>query len=373
MSTETRDKIPGFSLKEQMETLEPELLEAMRRVIRSGQFIQGPEVQALEAEMEALLGVPVVGVANGSDALYLSLAALGVGPGDTVVTTPFTFFATAGSILRTGARPVFADVDPDTFNLDPDQALSRVTPRTRAILPVHLFGLMADIEALERGFSGPIVEDAAQAILATQNGRVAGTVGALGCFSLFPTKNLGALGDAGLVTSRVPELLEKVRTLRVHGASRKYYHEMLGINSRLDAVQAALVRVKLPHLPAWTARREGLAQRYTDGLASLGLAGQVQRQAVPAGFRHVYHQYTVRVERRDELQQYLASQGIGSTVYYPHPLHLMPVFADLGHRPGDFPVAEELSRSVLSLPLYPELTEAQVDRVVERLGRFYRG
>ncbi|MGC8489191.1 MAG: DegT/DnrJ/EryC1/StrS family aminotransferase [Clostridia bacterium] len=367
----THDKIPSFSLLDQIAALKPELDEAWNRVLTSGQFILGTEVTTFENEVEALIGVPAVGVANGSDALYLALQALQIGPGDEVVTTAFSFFATAGSISRLGATPVFADVDPDTFNVDPDQALARVTPRTRAILPVHLFGLMADTLRLVQGFSGPIVEDAAQAILAAQNGRWAGTVGDIGCFSFFPTKNLGAFGDGGLVTSRRPELAEVVRTLRVHGATAKYYHERLGVNARLDALQAAILRVKLRHLQEWTARRLALADRYRHGIRDRGLDGFVRPQAIPPGYQAVYHQFTVRAERRDALQRFLGERGIGSTVYYPHPLHLLPVFQSLGHRAGDFPVAETLCREVLSLPLYPELRDDQVDRVVEALSDFY--
>jgi dTDP-4-amino-4,6-dideoxygalactose transaminase len=365
-------EIPAFSLKRQIAELRPELDAAWRRVVDSGQFILGGEVEALEQALTARLGVEAVAVANGSDALYLALAALGLGPGDEVVTTPFTFFATAGSILRVGAKPVFADVDPDTFNLDPGQALARVTPRTRAILPVHLFGLMADLRPL-KAFSGPVVEDAAQAILARQDGQLAGTVGDVGCFSFFPTKNLGAFGDAGLVTSRRPDLAAEVRTLRVHGATKKYYHEKLGINSRLDAVQAAVLRVKLGRLDAWTARRQALAARYTAGLEAAGLLDTVRPQRVPEGFEPVWHQYTVRLLDRDRVQQFLAERGIGSTVYYPHPLHLLPAFQSLGHRPGDFPVAETLAREALSLPMYPELRDDEVDRVVDTLAAFYRG
>ena len=368
----TETEIPAFSLTRQIESLRPELDAAWARVVDSGQFILGGEVDLLERELQGLLGVEAVGVANGSDALYLALRALGIGPGDEVVTTPFTFFATAGSIVRAGARPVFADVDPDTFNLDPNQALARVTPRTRAILPVHLFGLMADSAALAAGYAGPIVEDAAQAILATQNGRAAGTVGDLGCFSFFPTKNLGAFGDGGLVVSRRPELAAAVRTLRVHGATRKYYHEQLGINSRLDALQAAILRVKLGHLEEWTRRRRILAARYQAGILAAGLHERVRPQRVPPGFAPVWHQFTVRVEQRERLQTFLAQRGVGTTVYYPHPLHLLPVFSDLGHRPGDFPAAEALSAEAVSLPLYPELSEADVDRVVDALAAFYR-
>jgi dTDP-4-amino-4,6-dideoxygalactose transaminase len=367
------ERIPAFTLKRQIESLEPQLMEALKRVVESGQFILGDEVNRLEQDLSQRLGVAAVGVANGSDALYLCLLALGIGPGDEVIAPPFTFFATAGSILRTGAKPVFADVRPDTFNLDPDAALARVTPRTRAILPVHLFGLMADMVALERGYPGPIVEDAAQAILASQNGRVAGTVGILGGFSFFPTKNLGAFGDGGLVTSRDPALADRVRKLRVHGAGRKYFHDEMGINSRLDAMQAAVLRVKLTYLMEWTERRVRLAQRYRHALTDAGLDAWVRPQVVPPGFFSVYHQFTVRATDRDGLAAHLAAQGIGTQIYYPYPLHLLPAFSALGHRPGDFPVAEALAGEVLSLPMFPELTDAEVDRVVSAIKGFYRG
>lgn len=368
-------EIPSFTLTEQIAALRPELDAAWARVVDSGQFIQGPEVAALEREAAQLLGsgVTAVGVANGSDALYLALCALGVGPGDDVITTPFTFFATAGSILRTGARPVFADIDRDTFNLDTAGALARVTPRTRAILPVHLFGLMADVTTMGRQFPGPIVEDAAQAILASRDGRVAGTVGALGCFSFFPTKNWGAFGDAGLVTTRDEALADQVKMLARHGARQKYYHEVPGINSRLDALQAAVLRVKLGHVAEWTAARQALAARYTQGIADAGLAGWVTPQAVPDGAQHVYHQYTVRAHARDALAAHLKAAGIGTTVYYPHALHLMPALAAAGVGAGAFPEAERLTREALALPLFPELAPAAVDRVVDAVAAFYRG
>lgn len=368
------NKIPAFDLTRQIARLKPDLDAAWERVVTSGHFVLGEEVQNLEAELSRLLNdCIVVGVANGSDALYLSLQALGIGSGDEVVTTPFTFFATAGSILRVGGIPVFADIDPDTFNVDPDQALARVTPRTRAMLPVHLFGLMANMKTLGQGFSGPIVEDAAQAILASQDGLGAGTMGALGCFSFFPTKNLGAFGDGGVVVSARRDLMERVRMLRVHGARQKYVHETLGINSRLDALQAAILRVRLSHLESWTVRREEIARRYQANLSALGLLEAVRPQRHPEGFRHVYHQFTVRVHERDRLRAWLQQAGIGSTVYYPYPLHLLPAFQHLGYRTGDFPEAERLSREALSLPMFPELTDAEVDYVVERIGAFFHG
>jgi dTDP-4-amino-4,6-dideoxygalactose transaminase len=371
----SRPPIPAFSLTRQIARLRPELDAAWDRVVRSGQFILGPEVEALEREVAARLGpdVGAVGVASGSDALYLILLALGVGPGDEVVTTPFTFFATAGAVVRTGAVPVFADVEPDTFNLDPDEALARVTPRTRVILPVHLFGLPADVAALRRGFAGAVVEDAAQALGAAVAGRPAGTWGEAAAVSFFPTKNLGAFGDGGLVVSRDAALLDRVRRLRVHGARTKYFHEEVGVNSRLDALQAAVLRVKLGYLDAWTARRRALAARYREGLAARGLSEVVVAQAEPPGRLHAYHQFTVRVPDREGLRRYLAAQGIGTAVYYPYPLHRLPAFAQLGYGPGAFPVAERLAAEVLSLPLFPELEEEEVDRVVDAVAAYYRG
>lgn len=363
--------IPSFSLARQIEALGPTLSERINEVVSSGQFILGSAVAEFEDAMRARIGVAdAVAVANGSDALYLALLALGIGPGDEVVTTPFTFFATAGSIARTGATPVFCDIDADTFNMSPARALDRVTSRTRAILPVHLFGLMADVRTIAHGFAGPVVEDAAQAIDASGAGSAAGSAGALGCFSFFPTKNLGAFGDAGLVTAWDPELGQRIRRLRVHGSRKKYYHEDLGINSRMDTLQAAVLLAKLPHLAEWTARRRALANRYTEGFRASQIA-EVVVPTVPDGFVHVFHQYTVRAVDRDALAAYLREQGIGTTVYYPVPLHLQPAFRSLGYRPGDFPVSERAAAEVLSLPMFPELREDEVDRVVEMVGRFY--
>jgi dTDP-4-amino-4,6-dideoxygalactose transaminase len=366
--------IPSFTLTRQNAQLEAEIMAAVKRVVASGHFILGPEVEAFERRVAERLGVWTVGVGNGSDALYLALAALGVGPGDEVITTPFTFFATAGSIVRTGARPVFADVDPETFNLSAAAALDRVGPRTRAILPVHLFGLMADVVALVEQFAGWVVEDAAQALLAAQYGKLAGTIGHAAAFSFFPTKNLGAFGDGGLVAARDEVVARRVRALRAHGATRKYYHEWPGgINSRLDALQAAILSVKWPYVDTWTERRRRLAARYRAGLSAHGLEQWVRPQKEPPGFYHVYHQFTVRATDRDALAAYLRKAGVETQVYYPYPLHLLPALSDLGYRAGDFPVAESLAREALSLPLFPELADAEVDRVVELVARFYHG
>lgn len=369
--------IPAFSLTRQNDALINELMAAVDRVIRSGHFILGKEVEAFEDELARYVGVQhAIGVANGSDALYLALRAAGIGPGDEVITTPFTFFATAGAVVRCGAKPVFVDVDPRTYNIDPEGIAARLSPRTKAIIPVHLYGLMADMEpilAIARDRGLVVVEDAAQAIGARQGNRVAGACGDLGCFSFFPTKNLGAFGDAGAVTTHSPELAERVRRLRVHGAPRKYYHEDLGINSRLDALQAAILRVKLSHLNAWEERRRAIARRYTEGLSALKAVrdGDLRPPVEPEGYRHVYHQYTVVAAERDRLQGFLRERGIQTTVYYPLPLHLQPVFADLGYRQGDLPNAEWLCGHVLSLPMFPELRDDEVDHVVATIAKFY--
>lgn len=364
--------IPAFTLSRQIDEIGPQTEAAVNEVISSGQFILGAQVQEFERRMAAFTQAGhAVGVANGSDALYLALRAAGIGPGDEVLTTPFTFFATAGSILRTGAKPVFTDIDLDTFNMDPDQASARISPRTRAMLPVHLFGLMADIDALRSHYSGLVVEDAAQAVGATLRGRAAGSVGDLAAFSFFPTKNLGAFGDAGMVTTVRAEWDETLRALRAHGSRQKYRHDMLGINSRLDALQAAVLNVKLPYLGGWTERRQHVAQRYQAGFAERNVE-QVQVPVTPQGFTHVFHQYTVRAQNRDELQAYLKSRGIGSTVYYPLSLHLQPALQHLGYRVGDFPHSEQAQREVLSLPMFPELTDREVDRVVEEVAAFYQ-
>ncbi len=366
-------EIPSFTLSRQLAEIGPEATQAIREVMASGQFILGSGVQQFEESIAALThSAYAVGVGNGSDAIYLALKAAGIGAGDEVLTTPFTFFATAGSILRTGAKPVFIDIRLDTFNMDPEQAAARITPRTRAMLPVHLFGLMADMDALRQNFSGVVVEDAAQAIGASMRGQMAGSVGDLAAFSFFPTKNLGAFGDGGMVTTSREDWAQKLRALRAHGSTRKYHHEFLGINSRLDALQAAVLNVKLPYLAGWTADRQRLAARYTEGLSRLDVE-EIHVPVVPEGFTHVFHQYTIRVRDRDRLAAYLKAQGIGSTVYYPLSLHRQPALQEYGYHAGDFPRSEQAEREVLSLPMFPELREDEVDQVVEAIGRFYRG
>jgi dTDP-4-amino-4,6-dideoxygalactose transaminase len=365
------ESIPLLDLGAEHGPLMDELTAATERVIRSGQFILGPEVQALEEEIAGKLGVQhAIGVSSGTDALLVSLMSLGVGPGDEVVTTPFSFFASAGCIARLGARPVFADIDPNTFNLDPQRVAEVVTKRTKAILPVHLFGQPANMGAL-REVAGeiPLVEDAAQALGAYDEGFVGG-LGSLGCFSFFPTKNLGGAGDGGLVTTNDDALAEEVRVLRVHGAKPKYHHARIGGNFRLDAIQAAMLRVKLPHLDGWTEARRQNAARYDSMLQQAGLTPSPIAPPPRVKSGHVYNQYVIRAPGRDALRAHLTQRQIASAVYYPVPLHLQPCFEDLGYKEGDLPEAERACREVLALPLYPELTEAQQGRVVEAIRAY---
>ena len=369
-------KVPLLDLEPQLATIRDEIYAAVGRVIESQHFILGAEVTALEEEIARYLGAGhAVGVSSGTDALLLALMALDVGPGDEVVTTPFSFFATAGVVRRLGARPVFVDVDPATFNIDTGAAMDALGPRTKAVLPVHLFGRCADIDLLietaaERGI--PVVEDAAQAIGARDpRGRTAGTIGDVGCFSFFPTKNLGGFGDGGLVTAADAALADRMRILRVHGSQPKYVHHRVGGNFRLDALQAAVLRVKLPHLDAWSRARRANADRYRALFAGADLDPEMVRlpEDVPG---HVYNQFVIRAAARDALREHLLAAGIGSEVYYPIPLHLQPCFADLGHSAGDFTAAEAAAREVLALPIYPELDPAAQAAVVDAVRSFYR-
>ena len=367
--------IPGFSLTRQNAELEQEVTEAILDVMRGGQFILGENVAKLEKEIADLCEAEyAIGVGNCSDALYLALRACGVGPGDEVITTPFTFFATAGAIAHTGAKPVFCDIDPGTFNIDPSRIEDAITERTKAILPVHLYGQAADmdpINSIAKKYSLYVIEDAAQAIGAKYKGRPVGSLGDIACFSFFPTKNLGAFGDGGMLTTNDPELEERIRMLRVHGSKKKYHHEILGCNSRLDELQAAILRVKLKYLDAWTNTRRALAERYREKLNVAGNAIVLPTEMEWA--YHVYHQYTIRVPNRDAVQEELKARGIASTVYYPLSLHLQPVFKDLGYEPGDFPESEKATEEALSLPMFPELEYAEQDSVVEELRDILKG
>jgi len=355
-------KVPLLDLVAQHAEVGAAVEEAVRRVLASGQFILGPAVAELEAQLAARVGRKhAVGVSSGSDALLVSLMALGVGPGDEVVTTPLTFFATAGAIVRLGARPVFADVDPVTFNLDPAAALRAVGPRTKAILPVHLFGRAADVAPL-RAAGIPVVEDAAQALGATG----VGEVGVATTLSFFPSKNLGAAGDGGMVLTDDAAFADRVRLMRTHGSRPKYVHGVVGGNFRLDTLQAAVLLAKLPFLDGWQRRRAANARRYREGLAATPL---VLPDDAPG---QVWHHFVVRVpDARDALRGFLKERGVETEVYYPLAMHLQPCFRDLGGREGDLPEAERATREVLALPVHPDLTDAQLDHVVASVSAFY--
>jgi dTDP-4-amino-4,6-dideoxygalactose transaminase len=368
--------IPLLDLKAQYAPLRDEILAAITRVCDSQRFIMGPEIDALEREIAGMLGVRhAVAVSSGTDALLLALMALGIGPGDEVVTSAYSFFASAGAIARLGARPVFVDIDLDTYNVRPDALRAAMTSRTKALLPVHLFGLTADMNPIVAAASAagvPIVEDAAQAIGATYDGRSAGSIGALGCFSFFPSKNLGAFGDAGLVTAGDDALAHRARMMRTHGMEPRYHHHVVGGNFRMDALQAAVLRVKAPHLPAWTEARRANAARYRDLFLASGLQDQIALPVEPVGRRHVFNQFVIRTARRDDLREHLASRGIGTEIYYPVPLHLQPCFADLGYQRGQFPAAERAAAESLALPIYGELIASQQEAVVGAIAEFVR-
>jgi len=360
------EPIPMLDVPAQHAPMQDALRDAFERTLQSGRFIMGPELTALEEELAAYCEAKhAIGVSSGTDALLVALMALGVGPGDEVITTPFTFFATGGCITRLGATPVFVDIEADTFNVDPRRVADAIGERTKAILPVHLFGQACDMDAL-REVAGeiPIVEDAAQALGAEWKGKRVGALGALGCFSFFPSKNLGAFGDGGLVTTDDDELAEKVRVLRVHGSKPKYFHAVVGGNFRLDALQASILRVKLPHLEGWHEGRQANAARYDAAFAELEGVTPPAR----TGSRHVFNQYVIRCSRRDELQMHLKEEGIATAIYYPRALHLQECFSSLP--PRSLPVAEEASEEVLALPVFPELGEARVDRVIDAVRAF---
>jgi len=374
VSGATAVRIPLLDLRAQYESIRPEVEEAVRRVFESQQFILGPDVAALEQEVAAYCGVRhAVGCGSGTDALLLALRALGIGPGDEVLTTPFTFFATAGAIANAGARPVFADIDPATFNLDPARARAAMErhPRIKAVLPVHLYGLCADMDPLldlARQRGTPVIEDAAQAIGAEYRGRRAGSMGAIGCFSFFPTKNLGGAGEGGILTTNDSALAERLRALRVHGSRVRYFHDEVGTNSRLDTLQAAVLRVKLRRLEEWTSRRIRIAALYREKLPAPVVAPPLP----PWPARHVYHQFVIRAPQRDRLRQHLAAAGIGSEIYYPLPLHRQQCFAPLGYGEGAFPESERASREVLALPIYAELPQDAVLEICGAIGAFYK-
>ena len=394
--------VPLLDLKAQYATIRDEIRPAVDAVLESQMCILGATVADCETKLAEYCRCPhAVGVSSGSDALLISLMAEGIGPGDEVITTPYTFFATAGGIARVGAKPVFVDIDPQTYNIDPAGIEARITPNTKAILPVHLYGQCADMDpimALADGRGIPVVEDAAQAIGSEYKGRRAGSIGRYGCFSFFPSKNLGAAGDGGLVTTCDDAVNEKLRVLRMHGSKPKYYHDLIGGNFRFDALQAAIVAVKLRHLDQWTAGRQSNAARYRRLFEAAGLSlpspagrgaggegnlpspigrgaggeGLVQLPVEMEGYRHIYNQFVIRVPRRDELRAYLKEQKIGNEVYYPVPLHVQKCFDYLGYKEGDFPESERAARETIALPIYTELSDQQAEWVVECIGRFLR-
>ncbi len=367
--------IPLLDLKAQYQSMRTEILAAIEATCDEQGFILGPRVVALEQAVAKYVGSAyAVGVASGSDALVLGLMALGVKPGDEVVTVPFTFFATAGAISRLGAIPVFIDIRPDTFNMDPGLLERAMTKRTKAIIPVHLFGQCADmgtISEIARSRQVGVIEDACQAIGAGRQGRRAGVLGDLACFSFFPSKNLGGFGDAGMVTTNDQALAESIAMLRVHGSRVRYVHEAIGINSRLDALQAAVLLVKLKRLDQWAEGRRRNAARYVQLFTEAGL-DRVTLPVLEADNFHVYNQFTLRVRKRDELRGYLKEHGVGTEVYYPLPLHLQNCYRDLGYVKGAFPQSERAAEEVLSLPIYAELTDEQLQYVVQTISAFYR-
>jgi len=377
MVTVKARRVPLLDLRAQFAQIRDQALAEIARLCESQQLILGKAVEDFETAVAAYCETPyAIGCASGSDALTLALMAYDIGPGDEVLTIPFTFFATAGSIAQLGATPVFVDVEPDTFNIDVAKAVQALDkhPRIRAIIPVHLYGGCADMDPLcaaarERGI--PVIEDAAQSIGARYRGRSAGTIGEIGCFSFYPTKNLGAFGDAGLLTTADPELAAKLAALRVHGSRRRYYHDWVGINSRLDALQAAVLRIKLQYLDSWTAARQRHAEQYRRLFAEHRVPVEPQTPA-PYQTRHIYNQFVIRCQRRDELRAWLAEEQVASEIYYPLSLHQQVCFAYLGYQEGDFPVSEQLTREVLALPVYPELEPEDIDYVVDRIAAFYR-
>lgn len=386
-------QVPLLDLKLQYAPLAAQLQAAIGKVCASQHFILGPAVKELEAALAAYSGVRLgIGVSSGTDALLLALMALGIGPGDAVITSPFTFFATAGTIARTGARPLFCDIEPLTFNIDSAAVAALLADecerrdghlvhrgsgaRVRALMPVHLYGQLADMRALmevARRFGLAVIEDAAQAIgAADAAGRRAGSFGDVGCLSFFPTKNLGAFGDAGMCVTNDAALAERMEILRVHGGKPKYYHALIGGNFRIDELQAAVLNVKLPHLDAWSAARARNAAFYDAAFARVRLDGAVQTPRALPGMRHIYNQYVIRARERDALRQHLQACGVGTEIYYPVPLHLQQCFAYLGGVPGDYPLAERAAAETLALPIFPELTETQLQYVVDTIAGYYR-
>ena len=369
--------VPLLDLTAQYAPLRQDILAAITRVCDSQRFIMGPEVEALERELARMLETEhAIAVSSGTDAILAVLMALGIGPGHEVITPTFSFFATAGTVSRLGATPVFVDIDPATFNVDPAAVTAALTPRTRAILPVHLYGLAADMAPIMETAARagvPVIEDAAQAIGARYRSRQVGSFGLAACFSIFPSKNLGAFGDAGLVTTNDRALADEIRLLRNHGAEPKYYHSRIGGNFRLDAVQAAVLRVKAPHLPAWTDARRRNADRYRSLFADAGLGASVELPVEPAGSHHIYNQFVIRAPERDPLRDHLTARRIGTEIYYPVPFHRQACFADVPSSRGSFPVADRAAATALALPIFGELTADQQRHVVSSIAEFVAG
>ena len=369
-------KVPLLDLAEQNSSLRPEIEGALRRVLDTNGFILGDEVKALEESLAEYCGTKyAIGCASGSDALLLALMAVGVGPGDEVITTPYSFFATASAITRLGARPVFVDIEASTFNIDVSAIELSIGEKTKAIQPVHLYGQCVDMVALnevagKRGI--PVVEDAAQAIGADEYGRRAGAMSEVGCFSFYPSKNLGGMGDGGFMTTDDDELARQLFALRVHGSEERYYHKWIGLNSRLDGFQGAVLRVKLPHLDGWSNKRKENADRYRQLFTDQGVTEEIGLPFERDDCRHIYNQFVIRVPgRRDELRQFLAVNGVGTDIYYPVPLHLQECFEYLGYRAGDFPESERAASESLAIPIYPELEVEQQEYVVEMIAEFF--
>ncbi len=378
IATEPR-AVPALDLKAQYQSIRDEIDEVIRGVVESQHFVLGPEVSGFESEAARYCRVShAIGCASGSDALLLPLMAWGIGPGDEVVTSPYTFFATGGAIARLGAKPVFVDIRPDSYNIDPERIEGAITPRTKAIVPIHLYGQSADMDPIldiARKHGLKVLEDAAQAIGAGYKGHAVGTMGDASAFSFYPSKNLGAFGDAGMVTTNDEAVAKQVARLRVHGMEPKYHHHELGFNSRLDAIQAAVLRVKLRHLPDWTAARRDAAERYNGLFEEYRLGEVVGLPAEKPGRFHVYNQYVIRVPEaaRDPLRAHLAERKIGTEIYYPIPLHLQVCFASLGYKPGDFPASEAAANQTIALPMYPELAEDSQRHVVASIAEYFRG
>lgn len=385
--------VPLLDLKPQYEAIAAQVRPVIEAVCASQHFILGQQVRTLETRIAALAQCRHgIGVSSGTDALLLALMALGIGPGDAVITTPYTFFATAGTIARTGALPLFCDIEPDTFNVSAEAVRALIQGqcrfsegalihlatgnRVKALMPVHLYGQLCEMEPLmelARRFALSVIEDAAQAIGARDaQGRQAGSFADVGCFSFFPTKNLGAFGDAGMCVAQEARLAEHMRVLRVHGGQPKYHHEFIGGNFRIDELQAAVLNVKLDYLDEWSARRAANARFYSEALARADLGEAVRAPTARPGFHHIYNQYVIRARHRDALRQHLADSGVGTEIYYPIPLHLQKCFAYLGHGPGAFPEAERAASETLALPIYPELTEQQLRHVIDSIGAFYQ-